>query len=193
MAPPLATRLTYRDLLRMPEDGSRYELIDGEAYIIPGPDADHQRAILKLALLIGQAIRDRSEVFIAPLDVILADDTALQPDVLLVRPDGLARVKRSVEGPPDLVVEVLSPTSRRRDRGIKRTTYARFVLAEYWLGDLVSRSIQVYPLGAGDLPRFPLEPRYLVGATLTTPPPPAPALTPPQPFPQPLSFPNTSP
>ncbi len=182
MAPPLATRLTYRDLLRMPEDGSRYELIDGEAYIIPGPDADHQRAILKLALLIGQAIRDRSEVFIAPLDVILADDTALQPDVLLVRPDGLARVKRSVEGPPDLVVEVLSPTSRRRDRGIKRTTYARFGVGEYWLVDLVSRSIEVYRLVAGDLPAFRLERRYLEDDILTTPLLPALALDPAQLF-----------
>ena len=185
MAPPVATRLTYRDLLRMPEDGPRYELIDGEAYIIPAPDTDHQRAVLNLAIFLRQAIRDLSEVFIAPLDVILADDTSLQPDVLLVRPDGRARLKRSVEGPPDLVVEILSPTSRRRDRGIKQITYARFGVGEYWLVDLVSRSIEVYRLAAGKPPAFRLERRYLEGEILTTPLLPALALDPTQLFPTP--------
>jgi Uma2 family endonuclease len=185
MAPPVATHLTYRDLLRMPEDGPRYELIDGEAYIIPGPDADHQRAILKLAILVGQAIQDRSEVFIAPLDVVLSDDTVLQPDVLLIRPEGRARIKRSVEGPPDLVVEVLSPTSRWRDRGIKRATYARFGVSEYWLVDPTRRSIEVYRLVAGDPPAFRLERRHLEGDILTTPLLPALALDPAQLFPSP--------
>ena len=185
MAPPIATRLTYRDLLRMPEDGPRYELIDGEAYIIPAPDTDHQRAILDLAILMRQAIRDLSEVFVAPLDVVLADDTALQPDVLLVRPDGRARIRRSIEGPPDLAVEVLSPTSRWRDRGIKRVTYARFGVSEYWLVDLGRRSIEVYRLAAGDPPAFRLERCYLEGEILTTPLLPALQLDPAQLFPAP--------
>ena len=169
MAAPLDQRLTYRDLLRMPDDGPRYELIDGEAYVIPGPDAEHQRRLLELAIQVRQAILDRSEVFIAPLDVVLADDTVLQPDLLLLTPRGKARIVRGIEGPPDLAVEILSPTSIRRDRGIKRATYARFGVGEYWLVDLVGRMIEVYRLEAGPQPGYRLERIYGPGDVLTTP------------------------
>ncbi len=178
MAEPLSQRLTYDDLLQMPDDGPRYELIDGEAYIIPGPDARHQTALLQLAIQLQNAIRDRSRVFVAPFDVVLAMDTVLQPDVLLLVPASLSRIKRSLYGPPDLVVELLSPTSVRRDRGIKRTTYARFGVGEYWLVDLKKQAIEVYRLVAGTPPSYRLEGIHLPGDHLTTPLLPALALDP---------------
>jgi len=169
MASPPAQRLTYADLLEMPEDGPRYELIDGEAYIIPSPNAKHQTALLELAIRLRAAIRDRSKLFVAPLDVVLAEDTVLQPDLLLVTPAGQARIERGVEGPPDLAVELLSPTSVRRDRGIKRATYARFGVGEYWLVDLSQQAIEVYHLDPGPSPAYRLERIYGLGDVLTTP------------------------
>jgi Uma2 family endonuclease len=172
MAAPLEKRLTYRDLLRMPDDGPRYELIDGEAYIIPGPDAEHQELLgdlfvsFKQAAALGPA---GTRVFIAPLDVVLADDTVLQPDLLVVAPAGSARIVRVVEGPPALAIEILSPSSVRRDRGIKRATYARFGVGEHWLVDRVARTIEVYRLEAGPQPAYRLERIYGLGDVLTTP------------------------
>ena len=151
----LDQRLTYADLMEMPDDGTRYELIDGEAYVIPSPNAKHQTVLLELAIRLREAIRDRSTLFIAPLDVVLADDTVLQPDLLLVTPGGRAQIKRGVEGPPDLAVEILSRTSVRRDRGVKRAAYARFGVGEYWLVDLNQQAIEVYLLDPGTKPGLP--------------------------------------
>jgi Uma2 family endonuclease len=172
MVVPLHQRLTYRDLLRMPDDGHRYELIDGEAYVIPSPDAKHQTLLLDLGVAFKLALDSSppgTRVFIAPLDVVLADDTVLQPDLLVIAPGGKATIVRVVEGPPALAVEILSPTSSRRDRGIKRATYARFGVGEYWLVDLVGRTIEVYRLEAGPQPGYRLERIHGPGDVLTTP------------------------
>jgi Uma2 family endonuclease len=93
----------------------------------------------------------------------------LQPDLLLVTPAGQARIERGVEGPPALAVELLSPTSVRRDRGIKRATYARFGVGEYWLVDLSQQAIEVYHLDPGPSPAYRLERIYGLGDVLTTP------------------------
>lgn len=184
-------RLTYADLLAMPDDGTRYELIDGEAHVIPSPNARHQTALLDLAIQLREAIRDGSRLFIAPLDVVLAADTVLQPDLLLVAPGGRARIGRGVEGPPALAVEILSPTSAGRDRGVKRSTYARFGVGEYWLVDLDRRSIEVYRLLPGSTlaselgpwPGYWLDRIYGPGDVLGTPLLPALALDPARLFP----------
>jgi Uma2 family endonuclease len=172
MAVPPAKRLTYQDLLRMPDDGVRFELIDGEAYIIPGPDAEHQDVLADLLIAFKQAAAlgpAGTRVFIAPLDVVLADDTVLQPDLLVVAPGGKGKIVRGIEGPPDLTIEVLSPTSVRRDRGIKLATYARFGVGEYWLVDLVRRAIEVYRLAGGSPAAYRLVRIYRSGETITTP------------------------
>ena len=179
----VAQRLTYADLLKMPDDGTRYELIDGEAYVIPSPNAKHQTVLLQLAIRLNEAIRDGSTLFIASLDVVLAEDTVLQPDLLLVTPGGRARIKRGVEGPPDLAIEILSPTSGKRDRGVKRATYARFGVGEYWLVDMDHPAIEVYRLDPGPHPAYCLERIYRPGDVLTTPLLPALALDPGKVFP----------
>ncbi len=176
-----AGRLTYRDLLQMPEDGPRYELIDGEAAIIPSPGADHQEILLELAVALRHAARSGAsgcKVLIAPLDVVLAEDTVLQPDLLVIGPGSRARVERVVKGPPDLVVELLSPTSERRDRGVKRATYARFGVGEYWLVDPERRTIEVYRLQDGPHSSYLVVRIYRPGELVTTPLLPALALDP---------------
>lgn len=145
-------RYTYADYCQLPDD-RRYELIDGEFYeMAPAPTSVHQRTLLKLARLLADFV-DRQglgEVFIAPFDVILSDHDTLQPDILFVAAGRRAIITpRACEGPPDLVVEVLSPSTSRRDLVLKRERYARFGIREYWLVDPLARSIELLILQEG--------------------------------------------
>ena len=146
-------RYTYEDYCQLPDD-RRYELIDGEFYeMAPSPSSIHQRTLLKLARLMADFVESRllGVVYIAPLDVILSENDTMQPDILFVSAgrEGII-TQRACEGPPDLVVEVLSPSTSRRDLGIKRRRYARFGVREYWLVDPVARSIEVLVLRDGE-------------------------------------------
>ena len=139
-------RYTYEDYCQLPDD-RRYELIDGEFYeMSPAPSSVHQRTVLKLARLLADWVDQHGlgEVFIAPFDVLLSLWDTLQPDILFVAADRQHIITaRACEGPPDLVVEVLSPSTSRRDLVLKRERYARFGVREYWLVDPVARSIEV--------------------------------------------------
>lgn len=138
-------RYTYADYCQLPDD-TRYELIDGELYLIPSPGTAHQRAFLQLARRMADFVesRDLGVVYIAPFDVILSDHDTLQPDILFVAAGRQPIITaRACEGPPDLVVEVLSPSTAGRDLALKRERYARFGVREYWLVDPVARSIEV--------------------------------------------------
>ena len=146
-------RYTYEDYCQLPDD-RRYELIDGEFYeMAPSPSSIHQRTLLKLARLIADFVESRllGVVYIAPLDVILSENDTTQPDILFVSAgrEGII-TQRACEGPPDLVVEVLSPSTSRRDLGIKRRRYDLFGVREYWLVDPVARSIEVLVLRDGE-------------------------------------------
>lgn len=139
-------RYTYADYCQLPDD-RRYELIDGEFYeMSPAPSSVHQRTVLKLARLLADWVDQHGlgEVFIAPFDVLLSLWDTLQPDILFVAADRQHIITaRACEGAPDLVVEVLSPSTSRRDLVLKRERYARFGVREYWLVDPVARSIEV--------------------------------------------------
>lgn len=146
---PLTPRYTtYEDLCRLPEDGHRYELFDGEVHLAPAPTSWHQEIVIRLLLLFRQAVQDRSRVLIAPLDVVLGRAAALQPDLLLVREENLEIIGDVVRGAPDLVVEVLSRSTAEIDRGIKRDLYARHGVAEYWLVDPAAELIEILRLDA---------------------------------------------
>lgn len=144
-------RYTYADYCQLPDD-RRYELIDGEFYLIPSPGTAHQRAFLQLARRMADfgESRQLGVVYIAPFDLILSDHDTLQPDILFVAADRQHIITaRACEGAPDLVVEVLSPSTSRRDLVLKRERYARFGVREYWLVDPVARSIEVLTLQEG--------------------------------------------
>jgi Uma2 family endonuclease len=145
-APLIRPYITYEDLCRLPSDGHRYELFEGEAYVAPSPFHEHQELVFRLALEFRQAIRDRSRVFVAPLDVVLGPATALQPDVVLILERNLGILQGVIRGVPDLVVEVLSPSTEAVDRGLKMETYARYGIGEYWIADEARAVLEVYRL-----------------------------------------------
>jgi len=143
-------KLTYDDLVDMPDDGLRRELIDGELYVTPSPGLRHQTIVLNLASLILGHVRRHAlgRVFVAPLDVLFSRIDVVEPDVLFVsRPrerDVLA--EKHLVGPPDLVVEVGSPGTRRTDERTKQRLYERFAVPEYWIVDPDLDAIKVFRL-----------------------------------------------
>lgn len=152
--PPASdVKLTYDDFVHFPEDGKRHELIDGEHVVTPSPNAKHQTIVLNLAVLIGGHLKSRRTglLFVAPFDVVFSDFDVVDPDLLFVskarQPDVLTATH--VRGAPDLVVEIGSPSTRRRDETIKRRLYERFGVAEYWVVDPELDEIKVYCLVDG--------------------------------------------
>jgi Uma2 family endonuclease len=144
-------KLTYEDLRKMPDDGKRYELIDGEVFMTPAPRTRHQRTVGRLHVALVEFVRERDvgEVFLAPFDVVFGERTAVQPDLLFIRKGRLSIVtEMNVQGAPDLVIEVLSPSNAAFDRETKLQVYARAGVPELWYVDPDVRSIEVLELGA---------------------------------------------
>ena len=142
-----SARMTYDDLLLLPDDGLRHELIDGVHYVTASPVTRHQRILRKLAVEIELWLRDHpiGEMFFAPLDVVLTRYDVVVPDLIYVsaeRSEGIE--EKGLFAAPDLAVEILSPSTRRRDETLKRRLYERVGVSEYWLidpgSDLVSLS-----------------------------------------------------
>ena len=147
---------TYADYLALPDDGTRCEIIEGDRVMAPAPFTRHQAVYRNLALLMVEHVRSNGLgiVHFAPCDVILADDVVLQPDILFVR-KGRRRIikERGIFGPPDLLVEVLSPWSTRRDTVRKLDLYGRYGVREYWIVDPDANRIDVHALEDGQLVR----------------------------------------
>jgi Uma2 family endonuclease len=149
MSTPRATGLTIADLDAMPEDMVIRNLIDGELFVTPAPTTRHQRVVIKIIRRLGDyADAHGGEVLAAPCAVHLSDRDVPEPDVLYLLHDHLHRIgERYVEGPPDLVVEVSSPSTRRFDLLRKRRLYERFGVPEYWFVDLEAERVEAYRLG----------------------------------------------
>lgn len=142
--------LTYDDLLRMPEDGNRYEIVGGELIVSPAPALIHQRCSYLLTRLIGDYVDSRQlgHVYFAPVDVRLSPHNVVEPDVLFIRKDRLATYLNlaAVLGPPDLVVEIISPSSQKTDPGRKYDLYAASGIPEYWIVDPMTQRFQMFLL-----------------------------------------------
>ena len=146
MATEAQVRLTYRDYLDLPESAERCELIDGEYYVMSGPSEEHQDAVGNAYSELRSFVRAGrlGKVLIAPFDVILSPHDVFQPDVMFVSNERLhLRTGDDIRGAPDLVVEVLSPSTAHQDRVVKRERYAMFGVREYWIVDTVSMSVEV--------------------------------------------------
>ncbi len=142
-------RLTYKEYRQFPNDGKRHELIDGDHLMTPSPIAKHQRASLNLAALLKSFVEEHKlgEVFDAPFDVILSDSDVVEPDILFISAERLKTlVKDWVYGAPDLVVEILSPSTEEIDRTLKMKLYEKYGVREYWIVDPDAESIEVYAL-----------------------------------------------
>jgi Uma2 family endonuclease len=139
---------TYEDLFSLPDDGTRYEIIEGELYEMPAPNSAHARAVIRLAYaLFPILVRLGGELLTAPLDVFFAGANPVQPDLVGILPDGPARVvKRGVEGPPDLLIEVLSPSNRDHDELTKRALYGLAGVREYWIVDPEAETVEIFTL-----------------------------------------------
>jgi len=161
-------KFTYDDYLQLPED-KRYEVIEGEFYMVPSPSYQHQTISAHLFRAIDHYVRTHKlgEVSYAPLDVILSEENVLQPDILFVSRERFDIItERNIQGAPDLVVEILSPTTARRDKELKQKVYARFGVREYWLADPNTSTIEVMSLTEAGFERAGL---YHEGATLRSP------------------------
>lgn len=149
---PERTLLTYEDYCRLPDDLNRYELFEGVLVVAPSPNRAHQTAVSSLHLILGRHVRDQrlGMVWVAPYDVLLNDNTIVQPDLLFVAQDRLHIAElRYVRGAPDLVIEVLSPGTPQREREAKRDLYARYGVPHYWEFDPDRRTAEAYLLLGG--------------------------------------------
>lgn len=139
----IGTGRSVAQWLELPEE-QRCELVEGDIVVSPSPSLAHQRAVRNLLRALDDHAREHGgEAFVAPLGVKLSDTTAVEPDLLHVSGDDRFG-PRIVEGPPDLVVEVASPSSRRYDLVRKRDLYERFGVREYWVVDLEAERIEVH-------------------------------------------------
>src|SRR5262249_25014427 len=133
----------------MPDDGRRYELHEGQLIMTPAPNTRHQEISANLFLALRRHVdaRGLGTVLYAPLDVILSDTTVVQPDIVFIANDRRAAIsQRGIEGAPTLVVEILSPSTTRVDREIKRRLYGIHGVPFFWLVDPDTRAIEVYAL-----------------------------------------------
>jgi Uma2 family endonuclease len=148
-------RLTYRDLLELPEDGLRHELIDGEHYVTPAPGERHQSASFRLSGLLFEYLRRQpiGRAYAAPFDVLLSELDFVEPDLIYLSNERWQRQmnRHRLVGPPDLVVEILSPSTHKIDEGAKLRLYERSGIGEYWLIDPVGETVRVHRLEAGRL------------------------------------------
>ena len=148
--PKPKTKFTVADYMNTPDD-VRYQLIDGELILAPSPTTRHQRVSVRLFVDLHQFVRMKGlgEACIAPLDVVFPDREVYQPDILFVSNERRGIItEANIQGAPDLVVEILSPSTQRHDRGHKQDVYAERGVREYWIVDPDSRTLEVLSAGA---------------------------------------------
>ena len=139
---------TYADLFSLPDDGRRYEIIEGELYEMPAPNLIHATVVMNIiALLLPIVSSLGGRLFTAPLDVFFQGADPVQPDIVAILPGWSGTMPvRGPEGAPDLLVEVLSPSNRGHDLLLKRSLDARAGVREYWLVDPEARTIEILAL-----------------------------------------------
>jgi Uma2 family endonuclease len=150
-------RYAYAELLgSLPESNRPSELWDGELIMSPAPSLQHQKVVLALYRRLHKWItpRDLGELYVAPLDMVLSPHCVMQPDVVFVARDRLDLARRAIEGPADLVAEVISLGGRDRDRIRKRDLYEQHGVKEYWIVDPEPRTIEVLVLEASGYRRI---------------------------------------
>ena len=149
LLPPGPGKWTYEDYARLPEDGNRYEVLDGELYVSPSPRTRHQAVSRNLVSLLHVYVSQHGlgEVYSAPIDVIFAPRMVAVPDIVFVAATRKSIITgRAIEGAPDLSVEILSPSSVRQDRVVKAVLYARHGVRHYWIADPEACSLETFVL-----------------------------------------------
>ena len=168
VSPKPKTKLNYEDYAKTPDD-ERWELIDGELFRMPSPNVAHQTASLQLTLRVAPFVQERGLgiVLAAPMDVVLSDSDVVEPDLLFISTERMGIIGQlNVQGAPDLVVEIHSPSTAQRDLTAKRELYARHGVKEYWPIDPDARTVTVLLLSDGDFVEVGV---YKEGDTVTSP------------------------
>lgn len=139
---------TYDDYANLPDDGTRYELSDGTLELMtPAPSPKHQMISNKLQNLLTTSCESDYYIFTSPIDLILSQKEVRQPDLVMVHRSKISIItQRGIEGAPDLVAEIISPHSVRRDRYSKRIVYAQYGIPEYWLIDPANQALEQFLL-----------------------------------------------
>ena len=147
-------KYSYSDYVKIPDDGKRLEILNGELIMSPSPIAVHQRVIKKLTIQLDNIVEDNNlgEVFIAPFDVILDKYNIVQPDIFFISTENQNIVTeknitdKNITGSPDLVIEVLSPSTAYNDLVTKKEIYEQFGVKEYWIIDPEKQWMEIYSL-----------------------------------------------
>ncbi|HEX7736917.1 MAG TPA: Uma2 family endonuclease [Ktedonobacteraceae bacterium] len=152
VAGPRQGKWTYERYAALPDDGHRYEVVQGVLMMSPAPEIAHQRVVQRISRYLDEQIfsTKRGEVLPGPTDVVLSQKKVVQPDLAVLLNQRHERLKKQyVEGAPDLVVEVISPSTATYDRLVKYALYAESGVSEYWLVDPAEQSIEVFVLEVG--------------------------------------------
>jgi len=139
-------RLTYEDFLSFPDDGRRHELIDGDHYVTPSPSERHQKVSVRLVRCLDEYLESSrvGVVYHAPFDVVMSNHDVVEPDLLVILDEQRhVLTEKHVRGAPAIVIEILSPGTRRRDETLKRQLYARAGVREYWMLDPDRESVEI--------------------------------------------------
>jgi Uma2 family endonuclease len=146
MALQTTSRLTYDDFVKLPDDGKRYEIIDGELFVNASPVPRHQAVVGNIYFALRAWFEEHGgEVFVAPLDVVFDTYNIVEPDVIAINPNRLAILgEKNLQGAPSLVVEVLSDRTRRLDEIKKRKLYDKGGVDEYWIADHELELVRIY-------------------------------------------------
>ena len=143
-----AIKFNYQDYLQLPED-KRYEIIDGELFIVPSPNEIHQHILVNILQVLVNHVRKSNlgTVYCAPFDVLFSEEDIVQLDIIFVSNENKKIItKDNIKGAPDLLVEILSPSTSKRDIGIKKKLYARHGVREYWIVDPERETVDVLRL-----------------------------------------------
>jgi Uma2 family endonuclease len=138
---------TYQDYLELPDDGNRYEIIEGELVMPPAPYTIHQDICRNIAIELTIYTRKMKlgKIYFAPTDVVLSDINVVQPDILFISKENLQIItEKNIKGVPDLIVEIISPSTDYYDLFVKKETYERSGIKEYWLVDPQKQWVEIY-------------------------------------------------
>lgn len=139
--------MTYDEYCLLPDDGKRYQVIEGELFVSPAPRTTHQRIIVQLMAMLHANIEahDLGVLYVAPTDVLLSPTTVVQPDIFFIRRENMGIITElNIQGPPDLCIEVLSPGTESLDRERKMAVYARYGVQEYWIIHPMRQMVSIY-------------------------------------------------
>jgi Uma2 family endonuclease len=148
------TRWTYEDYLLLPDDGKRYQIVRGELFMSAAPIPKHQIVSIRLVFRILQYVEAHrlGICLCAPIDLLLAKDSVVQPDIIFIQESRRGIIgEKYLTAAPDLVIEILSDSTRKLDLVLKRSLYAEHGVREYWIVDPKAERIDIHVLENGEL------------------------------------------